>query len=353
MKPFELQKQFAAGISLSIFATSLIVLPGHAIPIEQIPNPKRTQNTWVSDTANLLSPATETKLNQTIDELEATTGIEIAVVSVRDTTPEPSPKAFATKLFNHWGIGKATQNNGILFLIAKQNQRVEIETGRGIQQQFPDAEVSKLVNTQIVPTFKQGKFEEGTVNAITQISTNLSRSPAPQLTATPAFSPEASARWDVLWPLFAGLGTIAGGIFAILKFQRRSLAPTGTSRMNAADWFSSPVYCTQCHSKMHELSRDEVPTLSQCNSDVNLTKDIQVKIWQCPSCAAELEGNPYHVRIQDVRRASAITASASSDPHTGGIDYNYTSSSDSSFSSSGGSDFGGGSSDGGGAGGSW
>jgi uncharacterized protein len=52
--------------------------------------------------ANLLNPQTQAKLNQMISKLEAENGTEIAVVTVPDTAPAPSPKQFATKLFNYW-----------------------------------------------------------------------------------------------------------------------------------------------------------------------------------------------------------------------------------------------------------
>jgi hypothetical protein len=52
-----------------------------------------------------------------------------------------------------WRSGKTSQNNGILFLIAKQNRRVEIETGQGIGQRFPDAEAKELIDSQHLGCF--------------------------------------------------------------------------------------------------------------------------------------------------------------------------------------------------------
>ena len=71
---------------------------------------------------------------------------------------------FATELFNYWGIGKAGSDNGILFLISYDDRRVEIETGHGIEEILPDAEVSNIIDTQIVPQYKKGNFDRGTLN---------------------------------------------------------------------------------------------------------------------------------------------------------------------------------------------
>ncbi|WP_242541945.1 TPM domain-containing protein [Leptolyngbya sp. Cla-17] len=112
--------------------------------VEEVPNPRQANRGWVSDTANILNAATEKKLNQTISQLEAKNGTEIAVVTVPNTAPSETPKAFATQLFNHWKIGKANSNNGVLFLVSKGDRRVEIETGYGIEPVLPNAQVQRF-----------------------------------------------------------------------------------------------------------------------------------------------------------------------------------------------------------------
>jgi uncharacterized protein len=144
---------------------------------------------WVTDTANILSPATEASLNQKISELEAKNGSEIAVVTVPDTAPSATPKQFATTLFNHWGIGKAAHNNGVLFLISLGDRRVEVETGHGIEEHLPDAQVGQIIDQQIVPRLKQGDFDGGTLAGIQAVSQDL----APVIYSASASSPTANA----------------------------------------------------------------------------------------------------------------------------------------------------------------
>ncbi|MEQ8536870.1 MAG: TPM domain-containing protein [Coleofasciculus sp. D1-CHI-01] len=135
----------------------------HALTIEEVPNPQQVNGTWVTDMAEILSEDTENKLNQIISELETENGTEIAVVTVLETSAAASPKAFTTELFNHWGIGKADEDNGVLFLISTGDRRVEIETGYGIEPILPDAQVGKIIEAQITPFFKQGNFDAGTL----------------------------------------------------------------------------------------------------------------------------------------------------------------------------------------------
>lgn len=139
-----------------------------------MPNPQQDKGGWVTDLAQLLSPDTEAKLNQIISELEHQTGNELAVVTVPETTPAPSPKAFTTKLFNYWGIDK---NNGVLFLVSKGDRRIEIQTSYGIESVLPDAQVSDIIKKEIIPQFKQGNVEggilAGTKSLVSQLGGNL------------------------------------------------------------------------------------------------------------------------------------------------------------------------------------
>ena len=138
-----------------------------------VPNPREFNGSWVSDQAELLSEETEQRLNQVIAEVEASNGSEIAVVTVLDTKPSATPKAFATELFNAWGIGKASEDNGVLFLVSKQERRTEIETGYGVEPLLTDAQAGEILRNHVTPQFKQGNFEVGIVNGVTAIADRL------------------------------------------------------------------------------------------------------------------------------------------------------------------------------------
>jgi len=94
-------------------ATAAAPLAILALPLEQIPDPRQTEGNWVSDVANILRPETEKKLNTLINHLHSANGSEMAVVSVAESKPAASPKELATNLFNRWGIGQKSKDNGI------------------------------------------------------------------------------------------------------------------------------------------------------------------------------------------------------------------------------------------------
>jgi len=170
---FMLKRAFWA-IFLCLALVSL-PLPSLAVTVQDVPNPRQIDRSWVTDMANLLNPQTQAKLNQMISKLEAENGTEIAVVTVPDTAPAPSPKQFATTLFNYWGIGKKGINNGVLFLISKSERRVEIETGYGIEKILPNARIGKMIDQLIIPHFQQGDFTGGTLAGIQALTKALER----------------------------------------------------------------------------------------------------------------------------------------------------------------------------------
>ncbi len=90
--------KFAPILWIILLSLSLVCFPilSHALNVNDVPNPRKESNGWVTDMANILSQSTETLLNEMISQLEADTGAEIAVVTVSTTAPAPSPKAFTT-----------------------------------------------------------------------------------------------------------------------------------------------------------------------------------------------------------------------------------------------------------------
>lgn len=151
------------------FSVILFPLPSYALTVQDVPNPQKEYDGWVTDMANILSPNTEAKLNQISTELNRQTREEIVVVTVPETTPAPSLKAFSTNLFNSWNLGK----KGILVLVSKSDRRVEITTGYGIESILPHGQVSSIIQKEIIPQFRQGNFEEGILAGIKSVAIKL------------------------------------------------------------------------------------------------------------------------------------------------------------------------------------
>ncbi len=192
-----MKKQLNRRYQVFIFVFSLVIaliltnIPSYALTVNEVPNPRQQNGGWVTDMVDMLSPQAENQLNQMISELEKENGTEIAVVTVSTTKPSSTPKAFTTKLFNTWGIGKEGKDNGILFLVSKGDRRTEIETGTGITKILPNAKVSGIIKQQVTPKFKRGKFEAGILAGTKSLIRELGKNSKPaisQVNPQPAIS---------------------------------------------------------------------------------------------------------------------------------------------------------------------
>jgi uncharacterized protein len=163
------------GLVSSVLAASLWLLPsaGLAFAVRDVPNPRQSNGGWVSDMAGILRQDTETRINGMIDALARQDGSEMVVVTVPDTSSSSSPKAFATELFNTFKIGRKGIDNGVLMLISKGDRRVEIETGYGMEERLPDARVGAIISTAMLPRFKQGDFDNGTLAGVGEVVGSL------------------------------------------------------------------------------------------------------------------------------------------------------------------------------------
>src|SRR5688572_27642891 len=124
MVPFARSRRPGAR-SLIALGSLISLLAGVASgePLTSIPNPRDRNGTWVTDMPGILRAETVAQLNSTISDLERTTGTEMAVVVIRSLDGVSIEEA-AVKLFELWGIGKKTTDNGLLLLWSTGDRRV-------------------------------------------------------------------------------------------------------------------------------------------------------------------------------------------------------------------------------------
>ena len=68
-----------------------------------------------------------------------------------------------------WGIGEKTKNNGVLLLIAKNDRRLRIEVGSGLEGDLTDAQSGRIIQQIITPKFKTGDYYGGISAGVTAI----------------------------------------------------------------------------------------------------------------------------------------------------------------------------------------
>ncbi|QHV99549.1 hypothetical protein GJR95_33070 [Spirosoma endbachense] len=141
---------------------------------ETVPNPKQSRSAqYVSNPDHILSNEAVSQINLVLGKLEDSTTAQVAVVCL-NSIGEGIPKDFATALFRKWGLGYQKKNNGLLVLLVKDQHRIEMETGYGLEGVLPDAICSRIQTRKMIPLAKVGDFDGAMIAGVNEIARLIS-----------------------------------------------------------------------------------------------------------------------------------------------------------------------------------
>jgi uncharacterized protein len=126
----------------------------------------------VVDQAGLLSDADKISLETRLEDLEAKSGIQLVVATVKSLDGDEI-EPYANQMFRAWKLGERTRNNGVLLLVAPSERRVRIEVGYGLEATLTDALSKVIIANAITPRFKSGDFPGGIHRGVDDIVTVL------------------------------------------------------------------------------------------------------------------------------------------------------------------------------------
>jgi len=132
-----------------------LILPFLALAAEIPPLKAR-----VTDLTGTLNAQQRGALEQTLAEFEARKGAQIAVLLVPTTQPE-AIEQYAVRVQEAWKLGRKGVDDGVLLVIAKNDRKLKIEVGYGLEGILPDAIAKRIIEDDIVPRLKQGDFYGG------------------------------------------------------------------------------------------------------------------------------------------------------------------------------------------------
>ncbi len=116
--------------------------------------------TFVTDQGNLLSAADAKKLEGGLRSYAEKTGTQVVVVTV-PTLGGRNVSDYGRELGTAWGVGQRDKNNGLVVLIGAKEHKVTIQPGSGLASSITPAVVSRVINQQMTPAFKQGNYFAG------------------------------------------------------------------------------------------------------------------------------------------------------------------------------------------------
>ena len=259
------------GSALCALATIVSIAIAVAEPLGSIPNPRARDGTWVTDMPRALNAATVAQLNAMIDELERTTGAELAVAVVASLDRQ-SVEEFAEKLFKLWGIGKAGKDNGLLLLWSTGDRKVRIEVGYGLEGTIPDGKAGAILDAYVIPKFKAGQFNEGIIAGVAAVAMALGNQPV-ALPAVGTESYEEEEGFSFTSPTMLGVyGSVPAGLASLVGFRR---------------WRRyRRRRCPQCQATMARLGETEDDAhLNEPQLVEERIGSVDYDVWRCPSCS--------------------------------------------------------------------
>ena len=117
----------------------------------------------VTDLTGTLTSDQRAALEAKLATFETRKGSQIAVLIVPTTQPE-TVEQYAVRVEETWKLGRKGIDDGVLLVVAKNDRKLRIEVGYGLEGVLPDATAKRIIEEEIVPRFKQGDFYGG-INA--------------------------------------------------------------------------------------------------------------------------------------------------------------------------------------------
>ncbi len=115
---------------------------------------------YVNDYAEMISPSAKSKIEEELRAFEQSDSTQIVILTIPSLEGE-NIEEFSIKVAEVWKIGQQQRDNGILLIVSKQERKIRIEVGRGLEGRLTDLMAGRIIDQVIKPRFKQGDFNAG------------------------------------------------------------------------------------------------------------------------------------------------------------------------------------------------
>jgi len=115
---------------------------------------------YVNDYAGMISPSTGAQLAEKLKAFEESDSTQIVILTIPSLEGEPIEDV-GIKVAESWKIGQKGKDNGILLLVSKQERKMRIEVGRGLEGRLTDLTAGRIIDLVITPRFRAGDLDGG------------------------------------------------------------------------------------------------------------------------------------------------------------------------------------------------
>jgi uncharacterized protein len=123
---------------------------------------------YVNDYAGMISMSVRGELERELKSFEQTDSTQVVILTLPSLEGE-SIEEFSIKVADQWRIGQKNKDNGVILVVAKQERKIRLEVGRGLEGRLTDLLAGRIVDLSLKPNFKRGDFDAGFKAGITSI----------------------------------------------------------------------------------------------------------------------------------------------------------------------------------------
>lgn len=149
---------------LLLLVTCTFFSAAHAQELVAIP----ALNARVIDLTQTLDEIQKNKLEEKLAALEQKKGSQISLLIIPTTQPEDIVQ-YASRVVAQWKIGREEIDDGVLFLIAKNDHKMRIEVGYGLEGAIPDVFAKRIISDIVAPYFKKANYAQGIDAGVNQL----------------------------------------------------------------------------------------------------------------------------------------------------------------------------------------
>ena len=236
------------------------------------------EHPYVNDYGEVLSPEQEANVSSRLEQFRSETGVHAVLLTVetfgRYETGDSTLESFATNLFNTWGIGDATRNDGILVLVAPGDRKMRIELGAGYDSRA-DQTAQIIIDSHMLPFFRDGLMAAGTVSGVENV--------------IQYFTPGAAAPTPPSPPPVEETPITADSKFwtSLLFFLAMPAVAVGGVLRTVYRWWNRrrSRQCPTCNVNLRRLSESEDDQyLDPGSRREEALKSVDHDVWLCSAC---------------------------------------------------------------------
>ena len=148
-------------VTLLLFALCSLLPFAHALDVPKLQG-------YVNDYAEMMSAGTKSQLESELRAFEQSDSTQVVILTIPSLEGEVI-EDFGIKVGESWKIGQKGKDNGIIFIVAKQDRKMRIEVGRGLEGKLTDLMAGRIIDLVVKPRFKRADYDGGFTAGVSAI----------------------------------------------------------------------------------------------------------------------------------------------------------------------------------------